>query len=220
MTWLASLHLIRFFSFYLTILFVVSTYLRLKQYMIVVNLVRAFPERWPRLFALVRQHSSIFLTFGTMLPSILSLALLALHTLASRLIWPQADFTVGHLLEIWPAAPVVALTGVAMIAFDIYGVVRVGTIDQGELEKYFNQAEYWLKSSTAHVVRFVTLGRINPRRMVADEVQKALVSASDLLNATLWWTVTQTCLRLAFGLSLWTAYVMQDWLLELTRQGH
>lgn len=209
---LTDLHLIRFFSFYLTVIFLISTYLRLRQYWVTVNLVRAFPERWPHLFALVRRYKRIFLTWQTALPSLLSLALLTAHTLASQFFWPQADFTVGKLLELWPAVPVVALTGLAMIAFDVYGTVRVGQIDQAEMEKYFTQAEYWLRSKTAHVVRVVTFGYINPRKMVAEEVEKALVSASNLVNSTLWWTVTQTCLRLAFGLSLWTAYVLEDWL--------
>jgi hypothetical protein len=209
---LTDLHLIRFFSFYLTVMFVISTYLRLRQYRVTLNLVRRFPERWPHLLALVRQHKQVFLTWQTALPSLLSLALLTAHTLASRFIWPQADFTVGKLLDLWPAVPPVALSAFAMIAFDVYGTVRVGQIDQAEMEKYFNQAEYWLKSRTAHVVRVFTLGYVNPRKMVAEEVQKALVSASNLVNSTLWWTVIQTCLRLAFGLSLWTTFVLQDWL--------
>lgn len=212
MSWLLDLHLIRFFSLYLTVIFVVSTYLRFQQYRVVLNLVRAFADRWPRLFALVRGHKQIFMTWGTVMPSVLSLALLTAHTVASRLIWPQADFTVAHLLEIWPAVPVVALTGLAMLTFDVYGTVRVGKIDQVEMEKYFSQAEYWLRSHTAHVVKVFTLGYINPRKMVAEEVQKSLVSASNLLNTTLWWTVTQTCLRLAFGLSIWLSWALERWL--------
>jgi hypothetical protein len=207
---LGDLHLIRFFSFYLTVIFLVSTYLRLRQYLVTLNLVRAFPERWPRLFGLVRQHKQIFLTWQTVLPSILSLALLTAHTVAAHFIWPQADFTLARLLELWPAVPVVALTGAAMIAFDVYGTLRVGQIDQAEMEKYFGQAEYWLRSKAAHFVRVVTFGFVNPRKMVAEEVQKALINASNLVNSTLWWTVIQTCLRLAFGLSLWTAFVLQD----------
>lgn len=209
MSGLLQLHLIRFFSFYLTLIFIVSTYLRLRQYQIVLNLVRSFPDKWPRLFTLVRQHRNIFLTWNTFLPVILTLSLLLAHTITSRFIWPQADYTLGHLLELWPMVPVVALSTLGMIAFDIYGVVRVGKIDQVEMEKYFGQAEYWLGSRNAHVVRAVTFGYVNPRKMVAEEVQKSLVSASSLLNSTLWWTVTQTCLRLLCGLSIWTAYAIQ-----------
>jgi hypothetical protein len=106
-----------------------------------------------------------------------------------------------------------------MLAFDIWGVVSVSAIDQGEMEKYFDQAEYWLRSWTAPVVRIFTLGRINPRHMVAVEVRTALVSSSQLLNSTLWWVVTQAALRIAFGLSLWLAYALEPWLNQILEGG-
>jgi hypothetical protein len=43
--------------------------------------------------------------------------------------------------------------------------------------------------------------------MVADEVQKALVAASRLLNSSLWWLIACFSLRVAFGLSLWLTWV-------------
>ena len=69
-----------------------------------------------------------------------------------------------------------------------------------------SSAEFWLRSRTATVVRVFTLGYVNPRHLVAIEVQKALVEASRLLNTTLWWMAVQTTLRLLFGLSLWLTY--------------
>jgi hypothetical protein len=108
--------------------------------------------------------------------------------------------------------PVVLAAGAAMAAFDTWGVVSVSSIDQAEMEKYFDQAEYWLRSWTAPVVRFFTLGRINPRQMVAVEVRSSLVGSSQMLNSTLWWVVTQAGLRIAFGLSLWLSYALEPWL--------
>src|SRR5262249_38293123 len=93
-----------------------------------------------------------------------------------------------------------------------WGVVRVAPINQAEMEKYFDQAEFWLRSWTAPVVRVFTLGRIHPRRMVAIEVRIALVNSSRLLNSTLWWVVIQAGLRIAFGLSLWGSYALGPWL--------
>ena len=46
------------------------------------------------------------------------------------------------------------------------------------------------------------------RRMVNDEVQKALVSASDLLNRNLYLTALQMGLRVAFGLGLWLTWAV------------
>ena len=73
---------------------------------------------------------------------------------------------------------------------------------------YFDQAEYWLASKTAHVVRVFTLGYVNPRKMVVEEVRKALIDASNLLNTTLWWVSIQMSLRFGFGLSLWLAWAL------------
>jgi hypothetical protein len=52
--------------------------------------------------------------------------------------------------------------------------------------------------------------------MVAVEVRAALVSASKLLNGTVWWVITQTGLRITFGLSLWLTYALEPFLRRLT----
>jgi hypothetical protein len=56
------------------------------------------------------------------------------------------------------------------------------------------------------VVKFFTLGFINPRQMVAVEVRKALIDASRLINSTFWWIAIQASLRVAFGLAIWLTY--------------
>src|SRR5438093_13693448 len=90
-----------------------------------------------------------------------------------------------------------------MLVIDVYGIVVVGELNRCEMEKYFDQAEYWLRSKTAHVVRVFTFGMVNPRQMVAAEVRKALIECSRMLNTTLWWTSLQIGLRTVFGLVLW-----------------
>jgi hypothetical protein len=93
-----------------------------------------------------------------------------------------------------------------MVGVDLYSTFRVGEIDRSLLERYFDQAEYWLRSWVAPVVRIFTLGYINPRKMVAAEVRKALEEASKVLNTTLWWVSLQVALRVAFGLTLWLTW--------------
>jgi hypothetical protein len=215
MDWLLDLRLIRFFSFYLAAVFVVSTYLRLRQYHAVVSLVLRLRSRWPNLTALVLTHRHIFLTPRTYLPLIIVLVLLAANMLASRLVWPQANqFDVRELLHIWPAMPAVLLTGVAMVAFDALGTVRVGEIDQALLESYFDQAEGWLRGWKAPVVRVLSLGYVDPRQIVDKEVRGALEMTSTLLNNTLWWVSVQTTLRILFGLCLWSSYALRSSLAE------
>jgi hypothetical protein len=180
--------------------------MRVRQYEAVISLVRALPERWPRLLRLVRQHHAVFLTWTTMLPALLAAALSLIHMLACRLIWPQAALTTEALSEYWLAWPLVMVLGAAMLGFDLYGTFRVGKVDRPLLEGYFDQAEYWLRSWVAPALSLFTLGYVNPRKMVNVEVRKALIETSQLLNATLWWVTIQVSLRIAFGLTLWLAY--------------
>jgi hypothetical protein len=146
------------------------------------------------------------MTWATILPGLLALGLSVVQLLASRLVWPHAGLTVGDVTQSWYAAAAVVLVGAAMVSFDVYGVVVVGQVDRPQMEKYFDQAEYWLRSHTAHVVRVVTLGFINPRQMVDTEVRKALTEASHMLNSTLWWVSIQLGLRVAFGLVIWLTW--------------
>jgi hypothetical protein len=205
-------NLIHFFDFYLILVFVIGTFRRFRQYWDTAGLVLRAPGRWPRLFQLVKEHRAVFLTWATILPLLLAGALSAVQLLASRLVWPEADLTVGQLAEHWPAVVAVCLIGGAMIGVDAYGIIVVGRLDRAQLDKYFDQAEYWLRSKTAHVVRVFTFGYLNPRRMVAEEVRKALTDVSRMLNSTLWWVSMQIGLRIAFGLTIWITWAA-------TRQG-
>jgi hypothetical protein len=206
MSGLQQLNLIHFFDFYLMLMFGLNTTRRLGQYWDSAGLVLRGPARWPHLFRLVKQHRTVFMTWATILPGLLALALSVVQLLASRLVWPHADLTLGDLAPHWFAAGTAALVGIAMLAVDLYGVVVVGQVDRAQLEKYFDQAEYWLRSHAAHVVRVVTFGFINPRQMVDKEVRKALTEASQMLNSTLWWVSVQLGLRVAFGLVIWLAW--------------
>jgi hypothetical protein len=145
------------------------------------------------------------------LPAVLALGLWIVQMLMSRFVFPDAGsaqhaLTVQRLFETWPALFAVLPLGIAMFGFDLYSLWVVGYIDRRELEKHFDEAEFWLRSRTAHVVRVVSFGYINPRRMVAVEVEKALVEVGDMLNFNLWWVSVQMGLRLTFALSLWLTW--------------
>jgi hypothetical protein len=208
---LGNLNLIHFLDFYLAATCLTSVFLRIRQYRAVVGLVRGVPGRWPRLFKLMRDHHTVFLTWSTALPALLALGLSLLQLLASRVVCPalthhQAAFTVAMLARLWLAWPVVGVLGVGMIGVDLYMTFDISEVDRGLIEKYFDQAEYWLRSWTAPVVRVFTFGYVDPRGMVTAEVRSALVAASRLLNTTLWWLAVQVGVRLAFAVALWLAY--------------
>src|SRR6266550_3776368 len=153
MNWFASVNLIHLFDFYLAAMFVVGTYRRIAQYRAFAGLALDMPGRWPHLFHLVKQFRTIFMTWNTVLPSVLALLIWAVHTLASRLIWHQASLTGADLLSHWHAWPVVVPVGVAMLAVDVYFLVVVGEIDRTGIETNFDQAEHWLRSWHAPAVR-------------------------------------------------------------------
>ena len=209
MNGLTHLNLIHFLDFYFMLMFVLNTLRRLGQYREVGRLALTGASRWPKLLDLVKQHRTIFMTWSTVLPALLAALLTLLQLIASRQVFPYATLTLGELLEIWPALLIVVPLGLAMLAVDIYFVIAVGKFDRLEMEQYFEQAEFWLRSRSAHVVRIFTLGYINPRAQVGHEVRKALIQASELLNAQLWWVNVQVGLRLAFGLALWTSWALQ-----------
>jgi hypothetical protein len=213
MTGLLHLNLIHFLDFYFMLLFFVGTYRRFRQYSEIGRFVLATPRRWPKVLKLASEHRMIFLTWGTVLPALLALGLMLAQLVASRFLWPEAGrppegLTVDRLLDHVPALAVVVPLGIAMVAFDIYSLFLVGNFQRAEVEKNLDQAEYWLGSHAAHVVRVATFGYVDPRRMVAEEVRKALVAVSGLLNYTLWWVTIQVGLRISFGLSLWLTWAL------------
>src|SRR5262245_29867109 len=183
MSGLWNLSLIRFLDFYFMLLFLAGTWRRFGQYQNIGKLALTGPARWPRLLGLIREHRTIFMTWATVAPALLALAVTVIQLIASRMVWPGAGrppggLTVGSLIEHWPALIVVVPLGLTMLAVDVYALIRVGDIPRAEMEKYFDQAEFWLKSKTAHVVHVFTLGYVNPRKMVAEEVRKSLEGAS------------------------------------------
>ena len=135
--------------------------------------------------------STLYVTRGRRrrrnLRAVLALCLCILHTLACRLIWPHAALTVNGLFELRLAVPIITLLGIAMVCVDFYATFTVGEVDRGLLERYFDQAEYWLRSWVAPVVQVFTLGYVNPRRMVDEEVKKNLTEYQSTLQASLWW---------------------------------
>lgn len=206
MSWLPNLNLFHFFEFYLAGMLLLGTWLRIRMYRAILALVRSMSYRWPKLFDLLKQKHGIFLSWRTLLPGSLALLLCLTHTLACRLIWPYAAVTLAGLLSHPIALVVVLVAGAAMVAFDVYTVRRVSQIDRAALEAHFDKAEYWLRSWTGSLVRVISFGYLDPRRIVHTEIEKALTELNGMLTSTLWWICMQVGLRLTFGLSLWVSW--------------
>jgi len=200
-----SQNLIRIFDFYLAMMFVISLVRRWGVYVNAVRILVAVRGRWPKLIARLRDHQSLILNWSFFRPAAIALVLMLLQLIASRLIWPQAALTRAQLDGDGWLIGVILIPMIPMLLVDLYFVVRVGKFDHGVTVKYFDQAENWL-GWKGPLVRTLTLGIVNPRRLVDEEVKKSLAEMQTTLTSSLWWVVAQTTLRLAFGLTLWTVW--------------
>ena len=178
------------------------------------------PGRWPRLFQLIKQHHNILLYLRTILPLALSGGLLAAHTFISEFVCPHAarDLTVDRLLELWPSLLVVVPAGVFMIGLDIYVYNHLSPFKRAMLEKYFDQAEYWLRSCDGRRWCGFHIGTHKSETNGSQRSSHRLgKGAGRMMTTALWWVSLQTGARLAFGLALWGTYVVQPWLIWLVR---
>ncbi|VTR95847.1 unnamed protein product [Gemmata massiliana] len=201
------INLIRVFDFYVTLMFVISLVRRWDVYLNAVRILIGVRGRWPKLISRLSEHSSLILNWAFFRPAILALALTVVQLIVSRAIFPLAVLTGPQLQHEWWWVPIIFVPLVPMLAVDVYFVVRVGKFDHNETVKYFDQAETWL-GWKGPAVRALTLGLVNPHKMVDDEVRKSLQDYRSTLNASLWWVSVQIGLRLIFGLTLWTVWAI------------
>jgi hypothetical protein len=198
-------NLIRLFDFYLALMFLISLVRRWAVYVNALRILVAVRGRWPRLIERLSEHKSLILNWSFFRPAVIALFLMVVQLIASRVLWPQAVLTGDDVRREWWLVPAILLPLVPMLLVDLYFIFRVGKFDHGETVKYLDQAESWLRWKGVFV-RTVTLGIVNPRRMVDDEVKKSLAEMQSTITASLWWVIAQTTLRLAFGLTLWTVW--------------
>jgi hypothetical protein len=200
-------NLIRVFDFYLALMVVISLVRRWEVYADAVRLLFAVRGRWPRLMHRLAEHQSLLLNWSFFRPALAALVLTAVQMVCSRMIWPHAVLTGEGLRAEWWWLPVVLAALAPMLAVDLYFVARVGRFDRAETVKYLDQAETWL-GWRGPLVRVLTLGYVNPHRMVDEEVKKSLEGIGTTVRSSLWWVSAQIALRVLFGLTLWTVWAV------------
>ena len=99
-------------------------------------------------------------------------------------------------------------------------VMIVGHAGAGILGHVFTKPDHRRKGAYRHLMahqmrdvsnrgfRVLTLGMVNPQRMVDEEVKKSLAEIGTTVRASLWWVSVQIALRVLFGLTLWTAWAL------------
>lgn len=210
MTRLDDLNLIRLFDFYLAAMFLIGLFRRWRVYFDSVLLAIAIRTRWPRLLQRLKQHHTVLLNWQTVQSVTLALALTVIQMIASRLIWPRAKMVVHDLYDPWWQIALLIVAITPMLLIDIYFLVRIGTFDRGSTEKYFDQAENWAGTWKARLVRVVTFGKIDPNRMVDDEIKKGLKLLGENVNWSMWWVTYQISARLFSGLVIWSLWAIQN----------
>jgi hypothetical protein len=206
----APLNLIRIFDFYLALMFLISLIRRWEVYWNAVRILIAVRGRWPRLLHRLGEHQSLLLNWAFFRPAILTLGLTLIQLICSRVIWPRAVLTGPGLSgDGWWWVLIILVPLLPMLAVDLYFVIRVGRFDHSETVKYLDQAETWL-GWKGPMVRVLTLGFVDPHRMVDAEVRKNLAEIGTTVRSSLWWVSLQIALRVLFGLTLWTVWAAHD----------
>jgi hypothetical protein len=200
---MGSINFLRLLEAYLVLCFVLTVYRRYSYYHAIQQLVVAFPARWPRVLRLLLEHKGVLLTWRTLRPTLVALALLLANSLALNVIWRGATVTPAMLGQQWLGMVLAAGFAVPMLALDLTTLLAPRALDRAAVEKQLDEAEYWLGSWLSTAVRVFTLGRVDPQRTVREKVCRALEEAVLDLNRAMWWWALQIGLRLAVGLSLW-----------------
>jgi hypothetical protein len=197
------MNLIDLLQNYLILIFFLSLFWRYRQYRAMLGIVAEAKHRWPNVCKLVAEHRFIFLTWPTLLPSGMTLALTLIHTVAYNIFWPQAMVRPHDLVAHPILFIITAVCCIWMVSLDLRANFSTWEFKREDIDPYLDKAEFWLRTPWAPTLRIVSFGYLNPHRIVRDEVYKALTQACFDLNKMMWdWTV-QISVRLAFGLSLW-----------------
>lgn len=207
MTRLDAANVIRVFDFYLAAMMVLSLSRRYTVYWEAVALLVRLHGRWPNVVGKLKQHHGVLVTGAVLRPLALAAGLTAVQMVLSRAIFPTATLTVGEALRSGWMPPVLAAAAGPMLAVDAYFLVRVAAFDRPGAEASLDLAEGWLTSRWAPVIRAVTLGRVDPHRMVDDELRSTLAWFGQTARVTAWWVAAQVGCRVLCGTAVWLAWL-------------
>jgi hypothetical protein len=201
-----NINLLSWLEAYLIFTFILTILRRYQQYRAMMGVIVAAPNRWPRLLELLHANRTVFLTWPTLLPVVLTFVLMGTNSIALNFVWITAKVTPLVLWEHWPALVLAVGFGSAMLYLDVTTLAARFEFDRPLLEKHLDQAEYWLGSWVAPAVKVLTFGYVNPKKMVHEEVMKSLHQVTQDLNRMMWRWALQIAMRLAFGLTLWLTW--------------
>lgn len=200
-------NLLALYNLYLIIIFALSTAVRYRLYLQVIQLIVAFPQRWPKLGQLVLQHRWMFVNWQTLLPTLLTLLFTVIHSFVLYALLPHAVLTPLELRGHIGLVSVLVLLAVIMLLLDGFSIYAgSGDLITPELEKQLDQAEFWLSSRWATVVELFTFRKVRPRQIVAEQLQSALKTIAQAINWAMWYWAAQLLARFLLALTLWWSW--------------
>ena len=156
----------------------------------------------------MKTHRAIFLRWPTVLPLVLTLLLTLANAYASHFVWSHARVTPRRPAGAPRGRGGALVAGGLMGFLDFQAVFVFGRFDRAAVEAVLDRAEHWLGSWKAPAVRVLSLGLIHPRRIVGEQVRRALVDAGLAVNGQLWAMSLQILARFVFGLALWVTWAV------------
>jgi hypothetical protein len=205
---LMQINLMMTYERYLVLTFLLSLLIRFRQYQSNVQFAWQFPQHWPSVFEVIKQHSAIFWKWTTLLPVGITLGILIAHSVCYRLIWSEAVLTPtglrNHFLVLGFLVPV----SLWMVFLDVRVLFTASQINFAEIEKNLSKGEFALNSRALSALRFASLGIFNPRKYVEVRVADSLHNVRLALLAQLRRWSFHTAVRITFGFLLWLGYAL------------
>lgn len=203
---LSAINFMAAYERYLILTFVLSLMLRFRQYQNNVRFAWAVPHYWPNVLEVIKKHSSIFVTWTTILPVAITFGILLSHTVCYRLIWSEAVVTPEGLREHPVVATFLLPVSLWMIVLDVTTLFRASQMDFTEIERNLAKGEFALTSRALSALRFASFGLFNPRKLVENRVADSLHGVRLALLAQLRAWSFHTAVRISFGFLLWFGY--------------
>lgn len=203
---LSGINLITAYERYLVLTFFLSFLIRFRQYQSNVQFAWQFPQQWPSVLEVIRQNTTIFLTWTTLLPVAITFAILFVHTICYRLIWSEATVTPAELTTHPAILFLIFPLGLWMIGLDLRALLTASQVDFKEIEENLSKGEFALTSRAMSALRIASFGVFNPRKYVENRVADSLHNVRLVLLAQLRRWSFHTAVRITFGFTIWLSF--------------
>ena len=209
-------NLIELFELYLLLTFILSLALRYHDYRTNFGFLMKVPQRWPKMFEVIKGHSGVLLTWTMLVPVGVTFAIFMTHVICFRFIWSDADLHWDDVWREWIPAITVLAAGLAMLTLDGIALFSGGQANLDAIERNLDRGEFALTSRGLQAIRVLSFNLFKPKQVVENRVQDTLVGLRITLIRQLRRRSFHSALRVAFGFFLWLAWAKREEILSST----